>query len=34
MRWRHPTRGMVSPAEITPLAEDSGLIVALGVWVL
>jgi diguanylate cyclase (GGDEF)-like protein/PAS domain S-box-containing protein len=34
LRWRHPTRGMVSPAEFIPLAEDTGLIIPLGQWVL
>jgi diguanylate cyclase (GGDEF)-like protein len=34
MRWRHPTRGMVSPAEFIPIAEDTGLIVALGEWIM
>jgi diguanylate cyclase (GGDEF)-like protein/PAS domain S-box-containing protein len=33
-RWRHPTRGMISPAEFIPAAETNGLIVALGHWVL
>ncbi|MCQ8781057.1 putative bifunctional diguanylate cyclase/phosphodiesterase [Mangrovibrevibacter kandeliae] len=34
MRWRHPTRGFVSPGEFIPLAEDVGLIEPLGVWAL
>jgi diguanylate cyclase (GGDEF)-like protein len=34
LRWRHPIRGMVSPAEFIPLAEQTGVIVPLGEWVL
>jgi diguanylate cyclase (GGDEF)-like protein/PAS domain S-box-containing protein len=34
MRWRHPIKGMVSPADFIPVAEDTGLIVALGEWTL
>jgi EAL domain-containing protein (putative c-di-GMP-specific phosphodiesterase class I) len=34
LRWEHPRRGLVSPAEFVPLAEETGLIVGLGAQVL
>lgn len=34
VRWRHPERGLISPAEFIPVAEDTGLIIAVGEYVL
>jgi EAL domain-containing protein (putative c-di-GMP-specific phosphodiesterase class I) len=34
IRWSHPDRGMVSPAEFIPIAEKTGLIIPLGEWIL
>ena len=34
MRWQHPTQGMIGPGEFIPVAEDAGLIAAIGEWAL
>ena len=34
LRWNHPTQGPISPSKIVPLAEDSGLIIPMGEWIL
>ena len=34
MRWQHPTQGMIGPSEFIPVAEDAGLMAAIGEWAL
>ncbi|MBS0455988.1 MAG: bifunctional diguanylate cyclase/phosphodiesterase [Proteobacteria bacterium] len=34
VRWRHPMKGMVSPADFIPIAEETGAIIEIGIWIL